>query len=206
MKTFGAKILCATVSLLLLGLVGLYGFQLYSVNSETPPPEISEYDIGDDVSFSNETSSLSFGDAIIKVAGMRHSSFLELAKEKPEYTDRTMESGGASEGFALLVEADLINATEKTLSIPIYAFVLTSGSWANSIDPTLTKMLNNLESFDICLQPYESRNIMLPYCVYDTQFDASSWSRVDERNFWLTLSTYPKKTVINLGNSQEGLE
>lgn len=199
MRNSGKAILLSGVaSFIVLGLITMYGIRLYKVNSEIPSPELSEYAIGDSASLSNETQSLGFGDLTVRVVGVQRSSFNSLADEISGYEDLVMKSGGANDGFVLLVTADITNTMKETISVPIYLFVLTSGSWANSIDPTLTSSLNGVESFDIRLKSRETRTITLPFCIYDTQFNPSSWRDIDNRTFSLTLSTYPKKVLIDL--------
>lgn len=48
------------------------------------------------------------------------------------------------------------------------------------------------------LQAGESRQIILPYEILSNQFSKKLWDKIEEQKFWLTFSSYPEKTKLNL--------
>lgn len=197
MKSNALKTL--SITLLIASTVTLFGYRVYIVNEQTPPPKISEFQINEEVQFTSDYSGLHYGDVSLKVTNKCLLNMDQLKDWVPNYTDETLASGGANEGAVMAVSAIVTNNTNKVISVPAFLLVASSGSWANAVNPLLLEAINGVDSIEIEIDAFQSKEIVLPFDIYDTQFDKQSWQELGERSFSLVASTYPEKKTVNLG-------
>lgn len=92
--------------------------------------------------------------------------------------------------------------TEDDTFLDLTAFRFESGAWANSWDPMLFEKLNpDIKGGRLQLLNQETRTLVIPVCMVDTQFKKKSWEKIEDREVNLVLSNYPEKLILSSATS-----
>lgn len=183
----------AAVILMLTGV--LSGVRIYSLNQQFPNPAVIEHAMQEEID--GGSISLTVVDSILADSAY-------IKKAVPDYTDTTENPDGTqvsdSQIRTLLVTIELNNRSDEEQEMSLVQMYAESLIWANGIDGGLYPLFNedSADPMGLQLAPHEKKRVVLPYTLYDLQFQQADWKTIDQRNFRLTLSFYPQKHVVNL--------
>lgn len=189
-KKFIIPIICVAVMLTVLSAI-----RIYQLNTAYPNPYIAEHSAneiieGGNISISVVKSKLADGSYINSIF--------------PDYIDRTQNDDGTKvtneQIRVLLIYTKLINSTNEEQRMSIVQMYAESLVWSNGIDAGLYPLLNpnSNNPMEVVIPANKEVDVIMPYSMYNFQFNETDWKNVDNRNFNLTLSSYPVKHIVKL--------
>lgn len=183
------------VAVLLTAAGVLSGMRIYVLNKQFPDPTVIEHAMHEEID--GGSISLAVIDSILADPSY-------IKKIAPDYMDSTENPDGTkvSDGQirTLLITVELNNRSDTEQEMSLVQMYAESLIWANGIDGGLYPLFNenSTDPMGVRLKPYEKKRVILPYTMYDLQFQHEDWKQIDQRDFRLTLSFYPEKHVVNL--------
>lgn len=97
-----------------------------------------------------------------------------------------------NEAYLMLVEVLIGNVSNSEISVPIYSLCLTDNVWSNGLDLELFNELNPGMSVALTVPVDKKVTVTIPYIMYKPQFNDYRWSLIQEKDYYLTISIYPK--------------
>lgn len=161
------------------------------LNERFPSPTVIKADLGETMNNHDVTLTV------------KQSSLQKITDLNIEYTITVVNEEGEAlsteEMRVLLAEIVLENNSNEPIKIPLYSYVAESGAWSNGIDFDLFTTLNETgTSLMVLLEPGERKELILPFALYSVQFKSNGWDLLESRSFYMVLSTYPVKSIIQL--------
>ena len=171
----------------------LLGFKIYMINQKYPNPKIITY---------NQEEEIKGGDITVTIQKSQLLSYEQLKEIAPEYQNNVTNTDGTSldksQTKTLLLELKIVNTSDEEQTMSVANFIAQSSAWSNGWDYDLFLQMNNGESPNVNLLPYEEKVIKIGYNMYDFQFKDNDWKFVNEREFYIIVSVYPVKNMIKL--------
>lgn len=179
------------IALIIIGILCLAAMiaRFIYINLKFPSPRTMTYEQNETITLGNyeiALSSYSWGNETL------------LQEWAPNYNDfyETSSPDDIRVGFVTLSVTKL--ADDQTI-LDLTSLHFESGAWGNQFDMDLFYDLNPEEdSLYLELQPNETRNVILPMNMNKDHFRASTWNKIDDRDFYLVLQYYPVKHQIRL--------
>ena len=175
----------------LLAVVFLIGtvFGYKKINRIFPSRELKTIEKGSEIDFRDGID--------ISVSKMR---WLSEEEKKVAYTKSGMDSDVLDYDTEIAeITVILNNNTDKEVKAPMTDLYLESIGIGNGIskeilngDPEYYGSLNQT------LNPGEKKEIKYPYVIPSLWFHDKEWEQIKDRDFWLTFSSYPEKTLLCL--------
>lgn len=173
----------------------LSSFRIYNLNKDYPNPVVIEHSLNEKIDGGN--ISLTVLDS-----SMVYNSYIKQLF--PEYVDYTENSDGTKvtdeQIRVLLIKTKLTNNSDAEQKFSLVQMNAESLIWANGIDGGLYPLLNpdNNNPMGVTIPPNKDIEVILPYTIYDLQFQKKDWEEIDNRHFDLAISYYPVKHIVNL--------
>lgn len=184
--------------------VVLCGARIAQVNAAYPAQHAYSYAMGEQATYAGQNSSgenVAASDITVMATGFRALDYAQLKDAVLGYADELMDSGGASDMRALLVDVEIVNDSTDAQSVHVRDFHLESGAWSNGLYTAIFMKLNSDPSTIVDLAPGERIERTLVYLMYDTQANSrAAWDRAEMRDYALELALYPDKYQIDLGS------
>lgn len=183
------KILKAALILLGLLCLGAMIARFVYINLKFPSPRVNTCQ-------RNETVTL--GNYEIAVTDYIWGDETLLQERVPDFNNHyeTSSPDDVRIGFVTLTVTKL-NDDDTILDLTSLHFE--SGAWGNQFDMELFYRLNpDADSLFLTLAPEETRSVTIPMQMNRDHFRSSTWSKIDDRNFYLVLQYYPVKYQIQL--------
>ena len=92
------------------------------------------------------------------------------------------------------------SSEEGYLDLTNIAFAM--GAWGNQWNMNLFTALNAGEDVAPLMSQGESRVIVFPIVMYDFQFSASDWKKIENRELDIVLSYYPQKYILRVAATE----
>ncbi len=167
-------------------LVIVIGLRYNYINNKYPQAPVEAYNLGDTFEYRGITVKVEkakfISDNEIKNMNLEESTFLENDERK-----------------AIVATVNFKNTSSKEQSIECDFFEAESIDWHNGLNYEMFITINGEEaSPSLTLAPNEEITLDLPYEMFDFQYDKSSWKRIEEVKFRLTLDIYPIKKYVKL--------
>ena len=170
------------------------GYRIYRINSRYPSPEVWTGVLHDSVHAGNYTITFSdwqWGDGTL---------LQELCPEFRLISDEDGNEYPAERERVGLVTLSITKNAQDDTFLDLTSIAFESGAWGNQFDMELMYLLNpQLERLRLQLEEGESREIILPMTMLDTQFAEKDWEQIDERPFYVVLEYYPEKVRFRCG-------
>lgn len=170
--------------LLLLVIVVVFGY--IRINNMYPPSRVVEADMGEELEYQEGVM---------------------ISVDKAEYIsnkqrDNVYEKIGiepVSDLKILEVTIMLENVTKESKKMSMTDLHLETTGASNGISKVIIDVSEGrYGSLTQELQPGEKKQIILPYEVLPNLFSKKIWNEIEKQKFWLTFSSYPEKTKLNL--------
>jgi len=192
MKKKTLKIICLAACI---GLIFAFVMRYYDLNfNQFPNPIIVKHKIGE---------TIDGGNVSILVTDYQMLTRDEFKGMFPDYEESLDILGNPLENdevYHLLVTMKLVNHTDEVQYITPFIVAAESLIWTNGLDREEFNMMN--EEGDSVMRveigPNKSKEIILPYNVYNFHFKEKDWKNIRSRKFDITLSHYPVKHIIEL--------
>lgn len=170
------------------------GYRIYWINARYPSPEVWTGELHDSVQAGNYTITFSgwqWGDGTL-LQELCLDFRLILDEDGNEYP-------AERERVGLVTLSVTKNAQDDTF-LDLTSIAFESGAWGNQFDMELMYLLNpQLERLRLQMEEGESREIIFPMTMLDTQFAEKDWERIDEKPFYVVLEYYPEKVQFRCG-------
>ncbi|MBE6805453.1 MAG: hypothetical protein E7526_02860 [Ruminococcaceae bacterium] len=102
--------------------------------------------------------------------------------------------------YLILMEMDIINTSEKNVRVDLTNLHLESGAF--SLQPYYELMVYyNQCGMYVDLEPGENKTLKLPVPILKIYFPESDWRSIENREFSLVFSLYPKKQIAKISFS-----
>lgn len=178
-------IISLLVVVFLIGTV--FGYK--NINQMFPPRELKTIKKGSEIEFRDSVD--------ISVSKMR---WLSEEEKKVSYSKSRMNSEVLDYDTEITeITVILNNNTDKEVKVPMTDLYLEGIGIGNGIskeildgDPDYYGSLNQT------LNPGEKKEVKYPYVIPSLWFHDKDWEKIKDRDFWLTFSSYPEKTVLCL--------
>lgn len=108
-----------------------------------------------------------------------------------------MESLADTKIFKITIT--LNNTTQETQELSMTDLNLVTIGCSNGISKLLIDFSD--DSYDRVMQtlePGEIKQVTFPYEMLSSWFSKEDWEHIEEREFWLSFSEYPVKTILKL--------
>lgn len=186
--------------LLLLGIIitvlaVLSTFRIINLNQAYPNPAIFSHKMGNQIKG---------GDIALTFYDFQLKSGVAFRQSYPDYNDNVLNKDMTpvrdDQRYVLSVNVNVKNESDKEAKISLVQICAESLSWSNGIDGELYRLVNptSRDPMRIVLQPYEEKEITLPYTLYALQFSEKDWKDIEQRCFDLVLSYYPVRNIVIL--------
>lgn len=167
-------------------LVVIIGLRYNYINNKYPEASVEVYNLGDTIEYRGITVNAEkvkfISDDEIKNMNLEESTFFENNERK-----------------AIVATVNFKNTSSESQNIECDYFEAASIDWHNGLNYELFTVLNGEEaSPSLTLAPNEEITLDLPYEMFDFQYSSSSWERIEEVQFRLTLDIYPVKKSVKL--------
>lgn len=183
------KILKAALILLGLLCLGAMIARFVYINLKFPSPRTETFQ-------QNETVTL--GNYEIAVTGYTWGDETLLQETVPDFNDY-YEASSPDDVRIGFVTLTVTKQTDEESLLDLTSLYFESGAWGNQFDMELFYRLNpEADSLYLELAPGETRSVTIPMEMNRDHFRSSTWSRIDDRDFYLVLQYYPVKYQIQL--------
>lgn len=175
-------ILFAIAALCIAGTVWGY----HNINEKFPAVQIKEARNGTQLAF-REGVLISLEESKI-LPEEEYEAFFEMYGEEP-----------IAEGIIFETTVTLENQTEEVQSVEMTSLRLETLGAAFAFPAGLNGLSDGYYAPTVAeLQPGEKQTLIYPYIVISTMFSENEWKTVQDREYWLTFSSYPEKTKLYL--------
>lgn len=170
-------------------------FRIIKINKLYPNPQVSTHELGDRILE---------GDITLCFQNYQLLSGNEFRKLYPTYNDDILNYDMTpvkdEQRYVLMVTVQIENITDEEKIVSLVQIYAESLAWSNGIDGNLFPIVNEIcnDPMRIALCSEETMEIVLPYSLYDFQFQAKSWENIANKKFDLTLSFYPIRNIVIL--------
>lgn len=160
------------------------------INTMFPAREIKEIELGEQTEY--QEGILISVESAKWLEGAEKEEIYELADQ---ISMRPIDEVGIVE-----VSVVLENQTEQIKEAVMTDLYLESTGVGNGVVLELTEMMpERYGSLRQELEPGERKEVVYPYVIWASWFPKSEWENIQDREFWLTFSSYPVKTRLYLG-------
>lgn len=165
------------------------------INKKYPNPQIVTHQIGE---------TILGGDVSLLFSDYELYSGERFRKVLPDYQDSVMNEDMSqikdSQKYVLVASVSIENKSTEEKTISLVQITAESVSWSNGIDGEIFALLNEgaKDPMNIHLQPGEKKDLLLPYSIYEFQFQERQWENIESRDYNLVLSYYPVRNIVSL--------
>lgn len=183
------KILKAAIILLGLLCLGAMIARFIYINLKFPSPRVNTCQ-------RNETVTL--GNYEIAVTDYIWGDDRLLQERVPDFNDY-YEASSPDDVRIGFVTLTVTKQNDDETILDLTSLHFESGAWGNQFDMELFYRLNpEADGLYLDLAPGEIRNVTIPMKMNRDHFRSSTWSKIDDRHFYLVLQYYPVKYQIQL--------
>lgn len=156
------------------------------INKMYPPSKLVETDMGKSLEYQDGVM-IKVEDAVYLTDEQRDEIYKRIGEE-PLCDLKILE-----------VTLTLENISEECKKVNMTDLYVEGVGAANGISNFLVGSLDGEYSgLSQELQPGESRQVTYSYQILSNQFSKKLWNKIEKQKFWLTYSSYPVKTKLNL--------
>lgn len=176
----------AVFALLLIGFLFAMGRILY-LNKKYPDPAVETYSKNSIIQLGNYEISLtdwqwSDGEIVHEI----YPGYKLIEMDGEEYPTEKERVG--------LAEITVTKTKDDNTKLDLTEITFESGAWGNQFDLELFMKLNpDLDGLVLEMEAGEVQKIVFPMTMLDIQFSKKSWSRIDEKQFYVVVQYYPVK-------------
>lgn len=156
------------------------------INRKLPPAVVEAAETGEQLEFQDGV--------MISVDSYR---FLTDEEQEQLYEETGFEE--ICESKLLEVNLVLENTTAESRQVVMSDMYVEGIGMANGISREITDASGGRYSSNVQeLQPGEKKQVCYPYRILHNQVSKKEWANITEREFWLTISSYPVKKKLLL--------
>lgn len=161
-------------------------FGYHKVNAEYPRAIIKEASFGETLEYQK--------DILISVDKAEI-----LSKEETNKILSDIDIEPISDSRIINVTVTLNNTTQETQEFFMTDLNLITSGMANGIAKEISDSYSDSYGrLKQVLSPGEIRQVTYPYEILSLWFTKKDWEQIEEREFWLSFSEYPVKTILRL--------
>lgn len=161
-------------------------FGYHKVNAEYPRAIIKEASFGETLEYQE--------DILISVDKAEI-----LSQEETNKILSDIDIEPISDSRIINVTITLTNSTEKTQELDMTDLNLVTSGIANGSAKHISDFdEDSYGRLKQVLSPGETRKVTYPYEMLSLWFTKKDWEQIEEREFWLSFSEYPVKTILRL--------
>lgn len=122
-----------------------------------------------------------------------------LSEEETKQILDDVEIDPIADSRILNITVTLNNTTQEKQELFMTDLNLITSGMANGIAKDISDSYSDSYGrLKQVLSPGEIRRVTYPYEVLSLWFTKKDWKQIEEREFWLSLSEYPVKTILRL--------
>lgn len=175
-------ILLITVVLLICG--SIFGYR--NVNAKYPAANVKEAKVGENLEY--QKGILISADKKEILSDEAADKIYEMLGEEPVFDTRIFD-----------ITITLSNTTEEPQEVVLTDIYLETTGAANGIALSMTDSKSGYyDSPRVTLAAGEEKQVTFPYTMSRSFFSQNEWKDIEKRQFWLTFSSYPVKTILRL--------
>ncbi len=174
-------------------LVAMYVFAVYSVNAKYKPAKQEIYEFGEPFEIDSVQMEMTKAIIIRENEMPDNEAFNEAIKHLLDFRETKIP-------YLILIEMDVINTSETDTRVDLTNLHLESGAF--SLQPYYELMVYyNQCGMYVHLKPGESKTLKLPVPILKIYFPEKAWRYIENREFSLVFSLYPKKQIAKINFS-----
>lgn len=187
--------LVVTIVLICISLTVISAIRIVSLNEKYPNPTVVNHSVNEEI----DGGAISI--CINKAELLNGNEFIE---QVPDYSIEINNSDGTlvsdEQIKVLLVNCCITNNSEDAQTFSLTQMYAETLSWSNGIDGDIFPLINKdyKDPTQVDIEPQQSISFVLPYNMYDFQFQKSEWNEIETKSFDITLSVYPTKHIVVL--------
>lgn len=122
-----------------------------------------------------------------------------LSKEETNKSLSDIDIEPIADSRIINVTIVLTNTTQETQELDMTELNLVTSGMANGIAKHISDFDDDSYGrLKQVLTPGETRKVTYPYEMLSLWFTKKDWEQIEEREFWLSFSQYPVKTILRL--------
>lgn len=156
------------------------------INRMYPPSQLIEVNMGEQLEFQEEV--MITAEQAAYLSDEEKNALYGKMGEEPLFETKVLE---------VTLTLENISAENKKISMSdlyVESMGMANGISKNFIDGSVERYSSLAQE----LQPGEKKRIVLPYEILASQFTKRVWEQIKQQEIWLTFSSYPVKTKLNL--------
>lgn len=183
MKKKGKALLIIFISIIL---IAAWSVAFYSVNAKYPQLDAENHTMEETVEYSG------FEIKVHSVKWIEKDELDALGCFEADPYGKEIDIKG------LFVDMSITNISDSEKNFPFYDFYCAGKGWSNGVAMDWLTCIESDEPISKPVEPGETIHITLPYSLYDIQFRKSTWTRVEDMDYYLVYSLYPVKKTLSL--------
>ncbi len=175
---------------LIIVLIGVFSFSIYTVNLKFPPSKKIVHTYGQPFTYKN---------AELKVEGKEILDYNQFSSDKDALSALAINPNDEANRDAkiIFVKIEFYNPTNKPLQLDLTAFHLESGNFSTQFDLPLMRHYNQCGMI-LKLNKNQRRILKMPASLQRIFFSKSEWPTIKDRKFLFVYSLYPEKNIAEI--------